>query len=278
MGWRNMLQNRRPLYNRKFNNPTLVELQRKNLYRNQYQTRRDAFHQLARVNELYREGNLEKLVPYVENIMSNFYSEKSTTVFPRKFEFTNEVYNLLALTYLKQLQIPPHLYSLPLQEQLHRLLDVPLEDRTKAEVYRFGEKSTFKDPTAPDFTYIKLKRAGDKLEARAEFAHWAIERCYLCHERAKLNLKMMRLDETRSLARKIISDEGEKSKNWVWKFLGSLMLLRANTLLNNVERNAIEVKETIIIAKRLNERCLHFAKNLESIIRQMSEAKKISKE
>lgn len=276
-----MLHDRQPLYSKHFLNPGLAKLQERHLFQDQYQTRRDTFLQLEKARKLFESNNLSELLEYVEEIMSNYYPIKTHRVFPRKFEFMCDIYNMVGVAYIKSLHIPAYLKLVPLEHQLHLLLDIPIDEKFSIIRPVFGDKSTFKDPTAPDFSYIKMKKECDHYEERNLFAEYPIEKCYLYHERARLNVKMTKLDESRILGRKIIDEES--GDNQVWKFLGALMMIRANVAQSNVEKNLIDMPEASKIAKKLDENCEHFVQllihlNNELIKKKMAAQKLIEQD
>lgn len=272
-GWREMLHNRRPIYTRNFQNPELGSLHRTQLFREQYKTRRQVFDQLDKAKQLAADGNLSKLLTFVENIMANYYTIKPRRIFPRKFEFINEMYNIVGLTYARSLTIPPDIKKHNLDEQLWLLLQIPIEDKEKVIIQVFGDKATYRDPTAPNYEFVRLKNSCDIFEKRSEFVEYAVEHCYLYHERAGLSLKMNKLEETRILGNKIVQDYGESCQNWVWKFLGSLMLVRANTVQTNIERNVEEVELCVEFAEHLDERTRHFVQILKETIKGLYKRK-----
>lgn len=121
-----MLHSRCPLYTKSRmafpKEKNAVKANEDHLYLVQYQTRRDSFNILDRSNELRKQGNirvvvrrdnqlfnnlffLQKLVSFVEKSMSEYFSVKTSRVMPRKFEFINEIYNVVALSYCDKFKV-----------------------------------------------------------------------------------------------------------------------------------------------------------------------------
>lgn len=120
-----MLQARNPLYNRRYvqqrHGPIADQERRRwqemHLFHAQYQTRRDCMRMLHEVHKRRREGDVEKLSDYVENIMSGFIEYKTHRTLPWKFEFINEVYNILALAYCDKCAVPANVDFLQAQNR-----------------------------------------------------------------------------------------------------------------------------------------------------------------
>lgn len=157
-----MLHARNPIYIYKKNmfcNPELgKKTKEKNLYRDMYQNRRDAFTQLSRARKLRKEKNLGRLLSYTEKALSEFYQTKTVHRFPRKFEFVTELCNNVALACVEQLQIPSNLMVVPLKERMHLLFDVAMvQDKFDEVEYEFGNKTTYRDPLKVDTSFLSYK-------------------------------------------------------------------------------------------------------------------------
>lgn len=157
-----MLHARNPIYTYKkvmFRVPELgTKMKQKTLYRDMYQNRRDAFMQLDRARKLRKEKNLNLLLSFTEKTLSDFYQTQTIQRFPRKFEFVTELCNIIALTCVEQLQIPPNLMVVPLKERMHLLFDVKMVQDTFDEVeYEFGNRKTYRDPLKVDTSFMSYK-------------------------------------------------------------------------------------------------------------------------
>lgn len=243
------LWSRKPLYTmRKAQQPTggrSTDVAEQGLYRIQYQTRREVFAQLAEIQRLADAGQLDRVRARVDHVIANYYSTKTRRVFPRKFEFLNEVINEVALVYLRQcVLMPEHLMELePADSRLPALLQM-LGDRkadeatsamaTKTKKRRrkadgvddgspeFGDKSAFVDPGEPDVAYYTYKRRVNELELRLQRCSYPIERCHLCYELVMSHMGERKPDETRLQAGRLVTHAIECG-NRVWEFVGLLL-------------------------------------------------------
>lgn len=229
--WEDMLWCRKPIYAKRYvKNPDKVRQQTEDaLNRIQYQTRRDVFKQLVEIRRLAK-CDRDGLRACVEDVISNYYSIKTKRVFPRKFEFLNEIFNIVAISYLEQSVVVPNtVMLLPPHERLGFLLQLPQEKKAdeKSNVGEFGDKSAFVDPDQPDLAYFAYKRKVDEFEKRLQRCAYPIERCYLCHELAQLHMSQRKLDEPKLLAIRLV-DQAQACGNMVWLFMGHLTGARAD--------------------------------------------------
>lgn len=158
-----MLQARSPLYNEKekrCGNKAMCEANRKaTIFRTRNSTRRTCIIVLARIKHFRERGNIHELTNMVEEIMGDYISLKTHKIMPWKFEFINEIHNTLALAHIDRLVIPDCEGTLPSkEEQLFVLMDLPLhEEFVTVNKFVFGDKSTWTEPEAIDYAYIKYK-------------------------------------------------------------------------------------------------------------------------
>lgn len=158
-----MLQARNPLYNVRLNRcpkkEKCVKEKNDNLNRIQYSTRRMMFIILENMKNLRGQGNLHEISRYTEQVMGDYIILKTHRLIPWKFEFINEVYNILGLAYFDQVQIPKFLDTFETsKEKLFALLRLPLPDeRLTVNQFIFGQKSTWVEPEAIDYEYIRYK-------------------------------------------------------------------------------------------------------------------------
>lgn len=102
--------------------------------------------------------HFKKLADYIENAMGSYVETKTLRVLPRKFEFTNDIYNILGLAYADRLTVPSNLMLHPAEERLFVLMSIPKEKDKDPDVkYIFGDKSTYQEPDAPDYVYMAYK-------------------------------------------------------------------------------------------------------------------------
>lgn len=158
-----MLQARNPLYNEKLkrcpNKARCVKERNDNLSRIQYSTRRMMFIILHNMKRLREQGNTKEISKFTEKVMGDYIILKTHRLIPWKFEFINEVYNILALTYFDQIYIPEDLDTLESSKQkLYALMGLPSPDeRLVVNKFTFGDKSTWVEPEAIDYSYIRYK-------------------------------------------------------------------------------------------------------------------------
>lgn len=229
-----MLWSRKPQYAKRYvKNPDAVKkVHEEALFRIQFQTRRDVFKQLVHIKELAKSDR-DALRQYVEDVVSNYYSIKTKRVFPRKFEFISEIFNIVGLSYLEErTDVPNDLMQNPLQQQLQVLLQISQEKKSDGEVVSsgynsFGVKSSYVDPEKLDYGYFAYKHRVDEFEERLKRSQYPIECCYLAHELAELHMRQHKMDEPKQLALKLI-EKATDSGNVVWLFLGQLTSARAD--------------------------------------------------
>lgn len=91
--------------------------------------------------------------------MGDYVVLKTHRVMPWKFEFLNEVYNTLALAYTDRYINPTELYpAIESKKTLLQLLRVPTDkSKDRAVTFVFGDKSTYQEPDATDYTMIAYK-------------------------------------------------------------------------------------------------------------------------
>lgn len=158
-----MLQARSPLYHEKLmrcpSKPRCRKETEDNLNRIQYSTRRMMFLILNHIKEFRKTRNMDDLSKYVELVMGDLIILKTHRLIPWKFEFINEVYNTLGLAYMDFVVIPSSLDLVETgKERLHVMLGLPLPDeRLTVNQFVFGDKSTWLEPEATDYPYIRYK-------------------------------------------------------------------------------------------------------------------------
>ncbi|XP_075154893.1 presidents-cup [Haematobia irritans] len=254
-----MLRARSPLYTeqlRKCPNKKIGEKRREEyLYRVQYQTRRTMLSQLRAIRRLREDGDIEKLSKYVEEVLGDYAVLKTHRVMPWKFEFINEVCNILALTHTDTYVLLDDVLQTQGKERLLRLLRMPNDKSKDIVQFVFGDKSTYKEPDAPDYSQIAYKKFLARLEKRMIFAKYSIEKCYLLHEISRAHLKQAHFDECCSWARKAI-EETKNCNSIIWQFLSIMLIVKAYAVLHKVERAKEALDEAMAIAVRLRSQQL----------------------
>ncbi|KAH8278359.1 hypothetical protein KR018_000314, partial [Drosophila ironensis] len=247
-----MLHTQCPLYAQhrlRYPNEALyTKQQEENLYRIQYQTRRNMFKILRSIRQFIRVGDLEKLSTFVDEVTGDYTTIKTNRVMPWKFVFLNEVFNYLGLARINEYKIPSTMTVLQGRQRLLTLFRLPTD------------KMELKVPTQPttmnivrnditDPTAEKFKNRVARLENRMRFAEFAIERAYLLHEIAQVHLDNNSFDAACSLARKA-ADEASHCKSMVWRFLSLMVACKAHAILGKIERE----KEILALAFELAKR------------------------
>ncbi|ALC45316.1 wa-cup [Drosophila busckii] len=205
-----MLHTRCPLYSKFSMNYPNKELyqqhQQKNLFRIQYQTRRNMFKILRTIRQLIQNGQQTKLSEFVEEVMGNYVTIKTNRIMPWKFEFINEVYNYLGLARINEYKIPSDMKVLSGKQRLLALFKIPIELSNFANVKEDHilniQRISTEDPKAERF-----KKLMARLEYRMRVAKHPIERSYLLHEAAQAHLDSHSFDTCCSLARKALDGE-----------------------------------------------------------------------
>lgn len=276
-----MLHARAPLYTKTFENCPSKKLKEKiksdHLFRVQYQVHRNTHIILNKAKQLRKNKQVEKLTSYLEEIMGDYIVLKSRRVLPWKFEFINEVYNILALAHIEQqIEIPKNLPHETMEDNLNLLLKMPKLIDTNPVEFKFGDVSSYQglgiDPRE------KLRQFLDRMDKRLYFAKYPIEKTYVLHEMARAFLKQSRLDECAIMARKGI-EEAQKCNSYVWNFLGLMQICKSLAVLHKIEKIQDILVETKSAAECLNnQRVLEYVKKLVKITQEELVEKKYKEE
>ncbi|KAH8312110.1 hypothetical protein KR044_009439, partial [Drosophila immigrans] len=242
-----MLHTRSPMYCvNTAKNELNLKYQQDNLFRIQYQTRRNMFKILRTIRNLIRTNKMIKLTNYVDDVMGNYVTIKTNRIMPWKFEFVNEVYNYLGLARLNEFKIPDDMKLLSGKQRLMTLFKIPTElDFNRKKKFDSIRRQAAVDPKAEKFNKLSAR-----YEHRMRFAKFSIERSYLYHEYAQAHLDINSFDACCLLARKSI-DEAIKGKNYSWAVLSALVACKAHTILGKVEKQQEMLNEAFRLAKKL---------------------------
>lgn len=264
--WRTMMKSRSPLYSKKLGS------NKTEMFRIQYQSRRDVFNQLDEIQRIFEKGSIKELTEFVSKLLENYYSIKTVKILPRKFELANEITNYVALKYLSLIKIPENLNQISdLKIRLAVLLNISknVNTETKKMSIQFGDKSKFCDTTAPDYSYLRYKRKVDKYERELNFWEYSIVKCFYLNEISLMHLIQFKYDECRTSSRKCC-EEAELCGNIIWEFFGRLNLIRSDCLQNmfaDVNENLIKL-ELLVIGK-MNENVLDFIRMVKFVTDEM---------
>ncbi|XP_062136015.1 uncharacterized protein LOC133845550 [Drosophila sulfurigaster albostrigata] len=276
-----MLQSRSPLYLVKY----LKSLEKNNaayFFRIQLQTHRNMISDLRQIRKMRKEKKIEKLSDYVEKIMSQYYVKKTNRVMCWKFEFINEVYNILALA-LSDQYCAPKKFNVDGPSALLDLLKLPNDKTKDITPFVFGDRSTYQEGTDQDIEGRKFRKLLTHFELRIRFAKFHIEKCYLYHQVASKHLSQGHYDECCFYARLSIK-ESRECNNALWNFLSIMLIVKANTVQYKVERTkealdmAVDILEHID-SPELNkfiDLCLHCNEE-EYLLRLLAISSRISK-
>lgn len=219
-----MLWQRQPMYSKKYNKDTVKQYasQYCSLKRIQCQARREAFNCLTSIRKL-ATSNFSAMIKLVDKVMTEFFPFKTNRILARKAEFINEIYNIVGIAFMKRLIVPNTLLQVPLMHRLNILLEIPVEKKYK-DISKI-EKAFGENKHLVDSTFLVYRQKVEELEKRRSNCTELIERCYLCHELARLHLNQSEMDESKQLGFRII-DLAKLCGNNVWRCLGYLTILR----------------------------------------------------
>uniref|UniRef100_T1GWB3 Uncharacterized protein n=1 Tax=Megaselia scalaris TaxID=36166 RepID=T1GWB3_MEGSC len=277
-----MLQARSPLYNEKKkgcpNRAMCKKAKEDSIFRKRNMTRRVCIIVLKKIKELRERGNIHELTNYVEEIMGDYIVLKTHKMLPWKFEFINEVHNILALAYMDSLIIAHFVSSFSTEEeQLFVMMHLPLyEEVAVVEKFVFGDKSTWVEPDAIDYAYIKYKKITKRLEMRLNFVEYPIEKCYLFHEIGRHHLMQNKFEECIAVARKAV-EESNQCNNNVWKFLATLMICKSHIAQHKMEVAKDGIENLLKVADLLGDQnILRFVKVADLLVSLILKKKRIS--
>ncbi|XP_026837826.1 uncharacterized protein LOC6550069 isoform X2 [Drosophila erecta] len=158
-----MLHARNPMYNRRYvrqRHGRIADEERRrwqemHLFHAQYQTRRDCMRMLLEVQRRRREGDVDRLSDYVEQIMSGFVEYKTQRTLPWKWEFINDVYNTLALAHCDRCRVPANVDFL--QAQNRPVLYLLQAEKLRDMSVRFGGPNIYVEIEKEDERHSRVK-------------------------------------------------------------------------------------------------------------------------
>ncbi|KAH8336190.1 hypothetical protein KR074_010194 [Drosophila pseudoananassae] len=246
-----MMHARNPLYNRTFvrNSGDVGERSQRrrreaHLFHLEYQTRRDCFRMLHQVRALRRAGNVEKMSDYVEHIMTNNIELKTHRTLPWKWEFLNEVYNLMGLAHCDRCSIPRNVDFLQPKNRLLLFLIPP--ERVKEIPGRFGGTNMYVEMHQEEERHNRINQKLEHLEGRLRYSSYAIERSYLLFEMARWHFRESRFDKCLVVAQRAF-EEARSCKSLIWRFNSIFLACQVHAVLSRFER----LKETLTKAEKL---------------------------
>ncbi|XP_060663953.1 uncharacterized protein LOC132796715 [Drosophila nasuta] len=238
-----MMHVRRPIY-------PIWEKHRENyLYYVEYQTRRDCYRILRDVRRLRLEHNIDRLTDYVEHIMSTKIVLKTQRTLPWKFEFINEVYNMLGLAHIDRREVPKDVDFLNPKNQdiLYRLP----KDRMRNHSSIFGGHNVYEDVAKATERAENSTLIIDKLKERFRHSRFGIERAYLMFAIASQHFKESHFGKCVRMARNA-AKEANACNSLIWRFNASFLICKVHASLNRHERLRDSLQKTNTIARKLN--------------------------
>ncbi|KAH8355299.1 hypothetical protein KR093_010718 [Drosophila rubida] len=247
-----MLQSRSPLYYvsyLKYPNKKMLEKNKEaNLFRVQYQTYRNMIADLKHIRLLRKERRTLALCEYVEKVMGEYYVTKRNRVMCWKFEFTNEVYNILALALCDQYKVPRNFRGNA--HALFRLLHIAKDKIKDIVPFVFGDRSTYQQGDDLDLEGKKARKQLSRMDKRLRFAKFAIEKCYLYHKMAMIQLSQLHYDECCFNARRAIK-ESLNCNSLIWHFLSLIQIIKSNVAQHKLERTKEALEEAAPVVELL---------------------------
>ncbi|KAM8720556.1 hypothetical protein ACLKA7_006576 [Drosophila subpalustris] len=247
-----MMHSRKPLYQIREKN------REKYLYGVEYQTRRDCYRILRDVRSLRQKGDIDRLTDYVEESMSTKIEIKTHRTLPWKYEFINEVYNVLALAHIDERGVPTDVDLLDIKNYsiLYLLPKDRMRDLSTSNHFRGHNIYEEIDKDEERLAYV-AKKVG-KLEERLLHSRYAIERAYLLFEMARCHFKEGRFSKCSTLAQKA-DKEARNCNSIIWRFNSTFLICQVHASFNRFERlNESLAKATRLAQQLKNPKLLAF--------------------
>ncbi|XP_017125592.1 uncharacterized protein LOC108144954 [Drosophila elegans] len=249
-----MLQARSPMYNEYFQRDPRMEdsMRAANLFRIQYQTRRNMFSILRTIRVLRKKNDLKRLRKFVEDVMGNYVVIKTNRLMPWKAEFMNEVYNNLALSLCESYRLPPTRVTPYDKGAMCHLLNIPTAKPLEHSEFIFGDRSTYAyaGPDKQSTDRLADQNIFEYLEKRLLFARLPIERSYLLHELADRHMQKNHFVQSLSFAQKSI-DEARLCNSRIWEFLSTMLMAKSHAVLHKYERQTEVLNSAYDLATEL---------------------------
>ncbi|KRF94223.1 uncharacterized protein Dmoj_GI15966, isoform B [Drosophila mojavensis] len=222
------------------------------LLRIEYQTRRECFRMLREVHKRRQERNIERLTDYVEHIMSTSIALKTNRTLPWKWEFVNEVYNILALAHTDRCAVPKNVDFLDLHN--HSTLYLLTTERARDLSVSFGDRNNYAEIDREEARQSRMVKKIERLCSRLKHSRFGIERTYLKFEIARCHFKASHFDKAIIMAQKALLDAGNCNST-VWRFNITFLICQVHANFYRFRR----LGETLTRASHLAER-LHSPK------------------
>uniref|UniRef100_A0A182K0R2 Uncharacterized protein n=1 Tax=Anopheles christyi TaxID=43041 RepID=A0A182K0R2_9DIPT len=206
-----------------------------------YRAYRAVYNQFDRMYELREKGKTKELLRYGGEVLDGFYKTTTIRVLPEKRKLVREVCNLIGLTILDGLRIPPRLMDAPPDRRLMLLFAVPPPKEALVVVPVFGDISSYRDPTEPDHDYLSYKSKVAELERRYQRVQYPIEHCLIDYQMARQHLLNGWLDDVKVMGNRMV-DEAIACGSHLWQLIGLLTIAQAFCAQNNLEQLAMQLR------------------------------------
>uniref|UniRef100_A0A182QIH8 Uncharacterized protein n=1 Tax=Anopheles farauti TaxID=69004 RepID=A0A182QIH8_9DIPT len=206
-----------------------------------YRAYRAVYKQFDRMYALRDRHRTVELLEYASKLLDGFYKTTTVRVLPEKGKWVRELCNLIGLTILDGLRIPPSLMDAAPDSRLMLLFAVPPAKETTVVTPVFGDISTYRDPTEPDHSYLRYKNKITELEGRYQRIEYPIERCLIDYQMARQHLLNGWLDDVKVMGNRMI-DEAIGCSSHLWQLIGQLTIARALCAQHNLEQLAVALR------------------------------------
>ncbi|XP_033168812.1 uncharacterized protein LOC117146596 [Drosophila mauritiana] len=249
-----MLQARRPMYKEYYHRNPRIEARMRdaNLFRIQYQTRRNMLSILRTIKVLRGRNDIKRLRKFVEEVMGSYVVIKTNRLMPWKAEFMNEVYNNLALSLCEGYRLPATRVTPYDKSAMCQLLNIPVAKPLEHTELIFGDRSTYSYAGADKQSTDRLADQNhiEYLEKRLLFARLPIERSYLLHELADRHMQQNHFVQSLSYAQKAI-EEARVCNSLIWEFLSTMLMAKSHAVLHKYERQTEVLNSAYDLAAQL---------------------------
>ncbi|XP_001355050.3 uncharacterized protein r-cup [Drosophila pseudoobscura] len=243
-----MLHSRSPMYNEMRRGHNLSQrFREENLFRIQYQTHRNMHSILRTIRVLKQHDDPDRLRKFVEDVMANYVTVKTSRVMPWKVEFTNEVYNHLALSLCESYRLPTTRVTPYDKNSMCLMLNIQAIKPLERTVYVFGDRSSYSYPLHDK---PKSPLNLQHLEQRLYFAKLPIERTYLLHEMADYHVQQNHFVQCLSYAQQAI-EESKLCNSKIWQFLSTMLMAKSHAVLHKYERQTEVLNDAYMLAAEL---------------------------
>lgn len=221
-------------------------------------TRRRAFDQLINLKKLIKI-NQSLMIKYVENIMTEFYAITPESLFPRKFEFLNDIYNIIGLTYISNIIAIPHNFMfLPQPKRLLSLLKIKIKPTAK--------KSEQSDQSGPNTA--RFNRESNHFQDRLMYSQYTIDEVYLTYQLSRIHFDERKLEECQKFSEDCIH-ASQLCQNAMWEFLALVNVVRIYSLKGNFLRVKTFLGDLQNLSLRLDQFVINYANILAELVDQL---------